>query len=56
MGTGSALLLGIFVFGSAQATACDWTRWLGVVPCLHTAPVYGYYAGPSYTDYEPAPA
>jgi hypothetical protein len=50
IGTGSALLLGMVAFGSAQATACDWGCWWG--RCggygYYAAPVYGY-ALPSYT-------
>ena len=58
IGTGSALLLGIFAFGSTQATACDWgCGWCrGYGYGYYAAPAPVYYAPPAYTSYAPAPA
>jgi hypothetical protein len=58
IGNGLALVLGLFAFGSTQATACDWACWSGWCGAYrsYAAPVYGYYARPAYTYYAPPPA
>src|SRR5690242_16543196 len=58
IGTGSALLLGMFAFGSTQAAACDWACWWGWCRGYgyYAAPAPAYYAPPAYTSSAPAPA